>query len=1081
MKTHTELALHAVRQTIARILAVALCSFGLATSARAAFPTVLDPSVCTSSPCYEYSTRTPQNTATQTPFLPTRQAACDRYLAQTKAHQNRSDLLLIVSPGNPGGECYVYLSAYAGNPYSSFPNWGTGLATQSVVPSAPRYICPANAKLVGTQCVCKDGYAEDPETGNRCVPLNEKNEVQAQQDSRATICKGNPIYPLTGAKREFVQTEVSIGGLDFILTYDTTGKLPANRAVEQAGFADSNVLGALWKSSLHHILQVSPNLKKAHFTKGDGTILGFDGNGAGVFTGEAGNPNKLVSISGGYRYTDIDSGDVETFDTAGKLQSIATRRGQILTYTYNGDLPVKIRTAEGRELTLSYSNELLSQVTAPDGRVLGFAYDSAKNLTSITWSDAKVRGFVYENSALPWALTGVVDENGSRRSTFAYDGLGRAISTEYAGGVSKFSVTYAVPPQRHIVESFDSVNKIMNRTQSWQMPSGITVTESNGQSVAIQATAVRGQPAVSAQSQAAGSGCSASTQEQTYDATGNVASTDDFSGQRTCYAYDANNRETVRVEGLSPSVDCSSVTGAGAALPSGARKILTTWHSDWKLPVQLDEPGRRTTTVYNGQPDPFSGNVLATCTTAPPLPDGNHRPLICKQVEQALLGSGSVDTAVPARISSFSYDARGRLLAQIDPNGKVKNYSYYATTGFTVSTPGQYDPEYSAVTLLLRGDGGASSQSILDRSAGQLAVNVHGNAQISAAQSKFGGTSLLFDGVGDHLSTGVGSEFHFGAGDFTIEAWVRAASMPASNQYDFIISMDNVGVKRGWSFLVNGSNGALQFSLWTSNTQHFPLIDTTPFPINQWVHVAAVRSGSLLRLYRNGIMVSSTSVGTASGQDSNTAALIGTNRLNGSPESTGAWNFNGYIDDLRITKGKARYTTNFTPPTAEFASNGPILSPNDVGRTIGDLQSITNAAGHVTQFTQYDRAGRVRQMIDPKGVVTDISYTPRGWVSSVTTTAPGASARTTSYSYDGVGQMTGVSNPDGSTLSYSYDAAHRLVGVTDAKGNSIRYTLDNAGNRTSEEIKDPSGVLQRSITRSFDALNRVQQVTGAAQ
>ena len=157
------------------------------------------------------------------------------------------------------------------------------------------------------------------------------------------------------------------------------------------------------------------------------------------------------------------------------------------------------------------------------------------------------------------------------------------------------------------------------------------------------------------------------------------------------------------------------------------------------------------------------------------------------------------------------------------------------------------------------------------------------------------------------------------------------------------------------------------------------------------------------------------------------------------------------------------------------------VDPNVIGNTIGDLQSITNAAGHMTQFTLYDRAGRVRQMIDPKGVVTDITYTPRGWVSTVTTTAPGATARVTTYTYDGVGQVIGVAHPDGSTLSYSYDAAHRLVGVTDAKGNSVAYTLDNAGNRIAEEIKDPGGVLQRNIGRSFDALNRVQQVTGAAQ
>jgi YD repeat-containing protein len=155
--------------------------------------------------------------------------------------------------------------------------------------------------------------------------------------------------------------------------------------------------------------------------------------------------------------------------------------------------------------------------------------------------------------------------------------------------------------------------------------------------------------------------------------------------------------------------------------------------------------------------------------------------------------------------------------------------------------------------------------------------------------------------------------------------------------------------------------------------------------------------------------------------------------------------------------------------------------PNAIGHTIGDLQSITNPAGHITTFNSYDKSGRILQTTDPKGVVTAMSYTPRGWISSVTTTAPGQTARTTNYSYDNVGQLTGVTNPDGSTLAYSYDAAHRLIGATDAKGNSISYTLDNMGNRIKEDIKDPSGTLQRSINRSFDALNRLQQVSGVGQ
>ena len=157
------------------------------------------------------------------------------------------------------------------------------------------------------------------------------------------------------------------------------------------------------------------------------------------------------------------------------------------------------------------------------------------------------------------------------------------------------------------------------------------------------------------------------------------------------------------------------------------------------------------------------------------------------------------------------------------------------------------------------------------------------------------------------------------------------------------------------------------------------------------------------------------------------------------------------------------------------------VDPNAIGHTTGDLQSITNPAGHITSFTSYDKAGRIRQSIDAKGITTDTSYTPRGWVSSTSVTPPGGTPRSTSYSYDAAGQLKVVTQPDGSTVTYSYDAAHRLIGIKDAQGNEVAYTLDNAGNRTAEQIKDPSGVLQRSINRSFDALNRLQQVSGAVQ
>jgi len=142
----------------------------------------------------------------------------------------------------------------------------------------------------------------------------------------------------------------------------------------------------------------------------------------------------------------------------------------------------------------------------------------------------------------------------------------------------------------------------------------------------------------------------------------------------------------------------------------------------------------------------------------------------------------------------------------------------------------------------------------------------------------------------------------------------------------------------------------------------------------------------------------------------------------------------------------------------------------------GNLSTQTNAAGHVTTYSNYDANGRVGRITDPNGLITDLSYTPRGWLSAIT-----VGGETTSYVYDGVGQMTQATLPDGSAVYYTYDEAHRLTRIADAQGNSITYTLDNMGNRTSEQSKDATGALTRQIARAYDGLNRMKQITGALQ
>jgi YD repeat-containing protein len=161
--------------------------------------------------------------------------------------------------------------------------------------------------------------------------------------------------------------------------------------------------------------------------------------------------------------------------------------------------------------------------------------------------------------------------------------------------------------------------------------------------------------------------------------------------------------------------------------------------------------------------------------------------------------------------------------------------------------------------------------------------------------------------------------------------------------------------------------------------------------------------------------------------------------------------------------------------------------PNEVGHTKGDLQTVTvkGAGGQsiTTTYNEYDRAGRVLKTTDANDLVTTMSYTPRGWLKSTN-----QGGLLTQYDYWPTGLLKKATQPDGSYLYYIYDDAHRLTDVTDKvdtagnpTGNKVHYTLDNAGNRQGEDVRDASGTLTRNITRTYDALNRLQTVQGATQ
>lgn len=906
---------------------------------------------------------------------------------------------------------------------------------------------------------------------------------------RQCPANGNPIHPLTGSKsQEEILLPKAVGREGLSVRYDSRPRLP---------FADNDTytvpsvpssFSELWRSSLHKSLSKTQfgNNSSFHFERGGGLVTTFTYDAAGYTPASPSTSDRIFGWGSYYLYRDAGARALDSFlanQSLAPIQARAYASGGKLTYTYNTSatpqapvvgLLTHITDQFGRTLTFEYAataegSARVQRIIDAAGQAIVVGYDAAGNLSQVSWPDGSTRQFLYERPGLPWALTGLINETNQRIGTYGYSDEGLAILTEGALGTQRFSASYGQPPRRKVTESYDASYDAIVRRHGWVLPTGVVLATPSGD-VAYGAQLVGEQPFMTTRSQPAGSGCAASTSTLGYDANGNVVSRDDFNGSRTCAAYDlGRNLETARVEGLGNSTDCSSVTSAGAALPTGARKVSSQWHPDWRLQTRVAEPGKLTTTVYNGQPDPFAGGATASCAPSDALlPDNKPIAVVCKRVEQSTL----------------------------DTNG---------TAG--VSATSAVAPGHEQVSLLLHMDGAEGATVFDDRSANPKVVATHGSVTTTTATSKFGGASMNTQGANRWLTVPHAPELDLSSGDFTIEMWVKPAT---ANSHRVLYNKAN---STGYyaSLMTLDNTNRLAFRAYDgTNSLVVNLTGTTVLAVNTWHHVAVTRSGSTFTAWVNGQPEATTSSAATLRSNASDPVTIGAH-------SDGSYGLDGWIDEVRVSKGVARYGSAFTPATLAFTNattsmleasvpariwkytynqHGQVLTetdprgktttytyytdtaftgtdPDAVGHTIGDLKSVTNAAGHVTQYGVYDKAGRLRQSTDPNGVVTTHAYDLRGRLLSSTT-----GGQSTAYEYEPTGDLKKVTQPDGSWVAYGYDAARRLTGVSDSAGNSIEYTLDNAGNRTKEEVKDPGGVLARQLQRVYDALGRVQQSTG---
>jgi len=247
-------------------------------------------------------------------------------------------------------------------------------------------------------------------------------------------------------------------------------------------------------------------------------------------------------------------------------------------------------------------------------------------------------------------------------------------------------------------------------------------------------------------------------------------------------------------------------------------------------------------------------------------------------------------------------------------NGYISGFEYIKGSALTPSIPTAPPSTSNSPSLLLN----YTNAGIYD-SAAKNDFETNGNAQVSTTQTKFGTTSMSFDGTGDYLfsqSPNVIIDNNFGNGNYTIEFWLYMNTTPTANSTVVCVGPSLAGAAaRGWAIHLFSTTAGISFyqaGVVTSVTS----LGSLP-SVNTWTHIAIVRNSTVVTCYVNGTSTGTTTVGTSSQTafSTNDPIFIG---AYWATVTTARYFFDGYLDEFRITKGVARYTANFTPPTTAF-------------------------------------------------------------------------------------------------------------------------------------------------------------------
>jgi len=769
----------------------------------------------------------------------------------------------------------------------------------------------------------------------------------------------------------------------------------------------------------------------------------------------------------------------ELYDSGGRLQSITTRAGVVQTLAYEANPPPglqprvqSVTDSFGRSLTFAYHPTTaalgpgnIATVIDQAGNTVSYSYDSNNNLSTVTYPDGTSKTYQYNESAhtantnLPNALTGTTDENGVRYGTYKYDTQGRAVSTEHAGGVDKYSLNYVSPYAQTIIT--DPLGT--PRTYNFQTILGIVRTTSLSQPC----------PACAG----------GNAQNTTYDANGNIASRTDFNSKKVCYAYDmARNLETTRVEGLLASEACST---AITTPPNRAdvRKTVTTWHPNYRLPMTITEPAAAATVGgtagtkvtefnYDG-----SGNLLQKDVTAPKN-DGT--------------------SATEKRTWQWTYNTLGQVLTATDPLGNVTATVYYAATD-TANPPKWTKGDIQTVT---NAAGHVTTFNEYDRNGRLLkmtdpnglvtTMTYHPRGWLTSRAVSNGTTTettgYLYDKVGQltQVTLSDGSSLYY-AYDDAHRLVGMSDQVTGTTPESATVTLNPPG---GTPTSVTVQSLRVQLANLSGNK----LIYTLDNMGNRVREDHYDPSGNLAKRKQRAIDSLNRLKQDIGGTAYATAAPGGAPAVDASvvsPPANAAVTQYGYDNNGNLTTS--------LDPLGRQTSNG-YDALNRLTSVIDPYNGSTKPTSYV-----YDKSGNLTRVTDPQGLATD--YTYNGHNNLITQASPDTG--TTKFTYNANGNVVTRFDAEGRCSLTSYDTLHRVTAIryfassnaatntaagcaaattaTTTAEETVNYTYDSTGTTLGgaggigriAQISDAGGAVSYVYDANGRVTSKAQEVVGA--